>query len=72
MVETLIISAALSLVVMFLIHMHYSRYLKGYKEGYKKGHELGRKQINNYALKVNAALNERVAELQSDRNKRGE
>lgn len=68
MVETIIMSVALSLLVIFIVRTHYN----GYKKGYKAGFEQGRTRINIYALKVNEALNERVKELQSVRNERGE
>lgn len=43
--------------------IHYN----GYKVGYRHGFELGKERINEYALKVNHAQDERIKELQEER-----
>lgn len=64
MIEMLLIASVTVAAVFFIVSIHYN----GYKKGYKSGFMQGRTRINEYALKVNQALNERVAELQSARN----
>ncbi|MEI3605949.1 hypothetical protein SPD48_09625 [Pseudogracilibacillus sp. SE30717A] len=64
MIEMLLIVSVTVAAVCFIVSIHYN----GYKKGYKSGFMQGRTRINEYALKVNQALNERVAELQSARN----
>lgn len=64
MVEILLIYGAISSLTIIVVKIHYN----GYRKGYKAGFEQGRTRINQYALKVNEALNERIKELQSTNN----
>lgn len=68
MVELIIVSSLIVAIVYSIIDMNYNAYKKGYEDGFIRG----RTKINDHAFKINQALNERVAELQSAKNERGE
>ncbi len=61
--DWILLGLVVMIVFSFLLLIHYN----GYKIGYKHGFELGRERINEYALKVNKAQDERIKELESQR-----
>lgn len=57
----------LCIAVMIIFSISGLIHYNGYKVGYKHGFDLGKEKINEYALKVNEAQDERIKELESQR-----
>lgn len=62
--EILLFMATLIIIVTIVLYAHY----QGYKQGRKQGFEAGKAAINDYALKLNRAQNERIKQLMSEKN----
>lgn len=53
-------------VFIFLLYDLYSEgFNNGYKAGHRKGFEDGKRAVNEYLLKLNRALGERIEEMDS-------
>lgn len=57
----------LGIVVIVILSVLGLIHYNGYQMGYKQGFELGREKINEYAMKVNRAQDERIKELEDER-----
>ena len=59
----LVFKIAVSIFV--FIFLLYDSYSDGYKAGHRKGFEDGKRAVNEYLLKLNRALGERIEEMDS-------
>lgn len=56
-------------IILFVFIVSVYAYSKGFNNGYKAGHrkgfDIGKREINEYLLKLNRALGERIEEMDS-------